>query len=352
MKELSFNHGRVSFSLDTLEMAPCLPDIIESRIRLFYIDEDGLMETGFSDFAGLVDMKSKSCLWLHLSGSFNDDFWRKLKESFDLADEQIKYLRSPHRRSFCDDYANGIFWTMPRPVISEDFEAIETINFFLGQKILITRQFSQDNAFSLIIHYLMGKEKMLAAYGADRLAAELIEDIINCYTEVLKIGGMKLESIQNKIIRRPGKEELLLINRGQQIIWIFLNTVWPIESVILSLSRSKNPVVTAEGKQELSYRREEAASIVRLFETYRSMSYNLMDVYVSGLSLRTNETTTVLTIIATLFLPPTLIAGIYGMNFTIPEVHFVGGYYLCLGFMIAVSGSLLFWFKKKGFIDI
>ncbi|HNA74564.1 MAG TPA: CorA family divalent cation transporter, partial [Candidatus Obscuribacter sp.] len=95
-----------------------------------------------------------------------------------------------------------------------------------------------------------------------------------------------------------------------------------------------------------------AGAVVRLFETYRAMSYNLMDVYVSGLSLRTNESTVVLTMIATLFLPPSLIAGIYGMNFNIPEVHVTFGYYFCLASMVVVSGGLLIWLKLKGFIDL
>lgn len=353
MKELSFNYGRLAFALDTLEMAPCLPDHVESRVRFFYVDENGLMESGFTEFSQLSTYRQeKSCLWLHLSGSISNDLWKQLTDFLDLSDEQIKHLRSPHQRSFYDDEPGGIFWTLQRPLISQEIESIESINFLMTEKVLVTRQFSHDNAFALVIHRLMAKAERISGYSVDRVAAELIEDIVNSYVEILKIGGMRLEGIQNKIIRHPGKDELLLINRAQQIIWIFLNTVWPMETVVRSLVRSKNPILTAEGREELSYRHDEAASVVKLFETYRAMSYNLMDVYVSGLSLRTNETTTVFTIIATLFLPPTLIAGIYGMNFSIPEVHFTHGYYICLALMALVSGGLLFWFKKKGFIDL
>jgi magnesium transporter len=77
-----------------------------------------------------------------------------------------------------------------------------------------------------------------------------------------------------------------------------------------------------------------------------------MDVYVSGLSLRTNRTTTLLTIIATVILPPSLIAGIYGMNFAIPEVHAASGYYFCIVGMFLISGTLLAWLKLNGHIEL
>lgn len=197
----------------------------------------------------------------------------------------------------------------------------------------------------------MSKGSQHGDFEVDRLAAQLMEDIINSYLDLLKLGGTKLETIQNKIIRKPGKEELNMINRSQQIIWIYLNAIWPVELVLQSINHSRSPILTKEGKEDFAARIDEAGSVLRLFETYRAMSYDLMDVYVSGLGLRMNETTMILTVIATLFLPPTLIAGIYGMNFQIPEYHFEGGYYLCLGAMFAVSGGLLFWLNRRGYIQ-
>jgi magnesium transporter len=269
----------------------------------------------------------------------------------DFSDEQLKLIRSPHHRSFFDEFHDSVFWTMHRPSVGEFVEAIEVINFFMTDKLLVTRQFSHDTAFTVTLDRLMARGEALGTYTLDRLCAHLIEDIIQTYVDVLKVGGTKLETIQSRIIKHPGREELMLINRAQQIIWIFLNTVWPIETVILALSRSRSNVITEKGRLELSYCFDEVTSVVRMFETYRSMSYNLMDVYVSGLGLRTNETTMILTVIATLFLPPTLIAGIYGMNFQIPEIHLTFGYYFCLALMVAVSGGLLIWLKHRGFLE-
>lgn len=353
MKELSFNHGRLAFSSESLEMEPSLPDFVELRIRYFYLDADGLIEAGFHDFESLARARAEHKLvWLHLSGSLGDEFWKHLREFLNLTDEQLKCIRSPHRRSFFEDYYNGMFWTMLRPSVNDNVDALETVNFFMADKVLITRQFSHDNAFTMVSHRLMEKAEHFSHAGVDTLASVLIEDVINSYVELLKFGGTKLEEIQNKIIKRPGKSELQLINRAQQTIWIFLNNIWPVETVLQAFQKSTNPLLTPEGKLQLSYRQDEAAAVIRLFETYRAMSYNLMDVYVSGLSLRTNETTTVLTMIATLFLPPTLIAGIYGMNFNIPEVHAAFGYYVCLFSMFLVSGGLLWWLKSKGFIEL
>jgi magnesium transporter len=352
MKELPFKYGRLSFDFNNFEMDPSLPDELEPRIHYYLMDENGLTMRPFIDFADMcTEDENAGICWLHLTGTHSDDFWTHLAKFMDLSDEQLKLVKSPHPRSFFDEFHNGLFWTLQRPSVGEVVEAIEVINFFMTKNVIVTRQFSHDSAFSITVDRLMARGSMLANYTVDRLAAHLIEDIIRTFVDVLKVGGTKLETIQSRIIKHPGKEELMLINRAQQIIWIFLNTVWPLETVCLSVSRCRSVIITEDGRRELGYCYDESTSVVRMFETYRSMSYNLMEVYVSGLGLRTNETTMILTVIATLFLPPTLIAGIYGMNFQIPEVHYTFGYYACLGLMVMVSGGLLWWLKTRGFLD-
>lgn len=287
---------------------------------------------------------------MHIAGLPEDEFWKHLRQFLDLSDEQKKFLKSPHEQSHFENFGEVVCWTLQRPTVSANVDALETVNFLIANSLLVTRQFSHDNAFSLVTHRLMSKGAQFAGSGSDELAGELVADIINSYVDLLRTGGTRLEMIQNKIIRNPGKEELELINRSQQLIWIFLNAVWPVETILQSIVHSRSAIITNEGRKVFGARLAEANSALRLFETYRAMSYNLMDVYVSGLGLRTNETTMILTVIATLFLPPTLIAGIYGMNFSIPEVQVSGGYYWCLAVMAAVSGGLLIWLRKRGFI--
>ena len=333
-------------------MNPCLPDKLEPRIHYYLLDENGLTMRPFVDFDDIcMEGKQAGICWLHLTGTLSDEFWKHLAKFMDLSDEQLKLIRSPHHRSFFDEFHNGLFWTLQRPSVGEVVEAIEVVNFFMTDRVIVTRQFSHDSAFNITVDRLMARGNMLANYTVDRLSAHLVEDVIHTFVEVLKVGGTRLETIQTRIIKHPGKEELMLINRAQQIIWIFLNTVWPLETVCMQLSRSRCTMISEDGRRELGYCYDEATTVGRMFETYRSMSYNLMDVYVSGLGLRTNETTMILTVIATLFLPPTLIAGIYGMNFQIPEVHLTFGYYACLVLMVGVSGGLLWWLKTRGFLD-
>lgn len=352
MEPLTFNHGRMTFSPESFEMVPSLPEVVEPRIQIHTIGEFGLNKFGFQDFETLKKHTSdETCVWIHLSGSHSNEFWKEITAFADISDEHTKYLRQPHMRSFVDETHDGIFWTVLKPFVSEQFDGLETVNFHLGTRVLITRQFSHDDVFSAVVHRLFALGDRLVGFGADRIAADLLVSIIRSYYDALTVGGAKLEKLQTRIIKFPGKVELDLINRAQQLVWIFLKAVWPIDTITHVLSRCKNPAISEDGKLEMSYCHDEASSVLGLFETYREMSYDIMDVYVSGLGLRTNETTKILTIIATLFLPPTLIAGIYGMNFQIPEVHLPLGYYLCLTSMFVVSFGLLAWLKFKGFID-
>ncbi len=352
MNELSFEHGRLSFSVETFEMEPCLPPTVEMRVQLYTLADYGFTKSGFFDFERLEEMRNeKPFIWLQLTGSLNQDFWKALGRFADLSDEQIKFLKNPHVRPTLDESYNGLCWTLIRPSVNDQFDALEIVNFYLGDRILITRQFSHDDAFTNVVHTLMAQGEALSELTVDCLAAELVESIIVSFFDVLSVGGTKLEALQNRIIRRPGKEELNMINRAQQMIWIFLKTVWPVETVAQNLSRSRSKYISDEGRHLFIQCKEEASSVLRLFETYRAMSYDIMDVYVSGLGLRTNETTKILTVIATLFLPPTLIAGIYGMNFQIPEIDFPFGYPLTLAVMFFVSGGMVWWLKKNGYIE-
>lgn len=353
MKELAFSHGRLSYSQETSEMTPCLTGKVEAGIQYhFYSGDMGFIKGGFQNFELFArDRELRDFIWLHLTGEFEEDFWQGLKKSLALTDEQLKQLRSPHARSFFEEYPEELFWSLQRASVSQDSNALEVVNFMITPKVLVTRQFSQDFAFSSISHKLMSQAEQLHDFTVDKLSADLIEDIIQSFIDALVIGGAKLEKIQNRIIKNPGKEELKLINFAQQIIWVFYNALWPVETILQAVLRSKNPLISIEGRAELVHSLEEASSVLRLFETYREMSYDLMDVYVSGLGLKTNETTRILTIIATIFLPPSLIASIYGMNFDIPEVSLHGGYYICLFLMFAVSGGLVWWLRKHEYIE-
>lgn len=352
MKELDFEHGRLSFSGECFEMIPCLPDFVEMRTHLFFVGPAGFTRGGFIDFDRLAELrKDKRCVWLHLSGSFTSDFWEALGDFADLSDEQVKYLRSPHKRSFIEESHNAVFWSVFCPAAGEAVSALEVVNFLLSDGLLITRQFSQDDIFTYSAHKLMSDGEHCTIDSADALSAYLVENILFRYFDVLSVGGTRLETLQSRIIRNPGKEELELINRAQQLIWIYLKTVWPVESVTQTLVLSRSRLISEVGRTEFLRCREVAESVLRLFETYRDMSYDVMDVYVSGLGLKTNETTKILTVIATLFLPPTLIAGIYGMNFQIPEVTLPYGYQIALAAMFLVSGGLLFWLHRNDYID-
>jgi magnesium transporter len=353
MKELDFKYGRMVFDEEELSMRPSLPDSVEFRLKLYYVDASGLSGRAFIDFSELAKLREQNrFVWLHLAGTPGDEFWQHLHDFLDLSDQQVKYLRGPHQSAAHEEFDNGVFFTMLRASVSENFDALESVNFFMAPKMLFTRQFSNESMFSYVSHKLMEKGEHVGNLCCDCLATTLIEDVINTYVDALKLGSTRLETLQNKIIHRPGKEELHLINRAQQMIWIFLNHVWPLENMLQAMSRSAHPLWQDDSRKQIAYRREEASSTVRLFNTYREMSYHLMDVYVSNLSLRTNRTTTILTMIATMILPPSLIAAIYGMNFFIPEVHAAFGYYVCLAAMVAVSAGLMIWLKRSGYVEL
>ncbi|MFM1842502.1 MAG: hypothetical protein RLZZ490_1238, partial [Cyanobacteriota bacterium] len=232
----------------------------------------------------------------------------------------------------------------------------EQISFILHHNYLITiQEETQRDPFDPIRQRIDKNIGQIRHAGADYLCYALIDAIVDNYFPVLESYGDRLEDLEDIAVTNPTEDTLNSIYDIRRELLSLRRNIWPKREIFNTLLRDGNPYITPE---TLNYFRDcydHTIQIIDVIETYREIASSLMDVYLSAMSNKLNEVMKTLTIISTIFIPLTFIAGIYGMNFNpdrspfnMPELEWYWGYFICLGMMIIITLIQLYLFKRRG----
>ena len=188
---------------------------------------------------------------------------------------------------------------------------------------------------------------------ADYLAYALLDATVDQYYPVLESLGDSIEEIEEELLQKPSKEALRRLYENKRLLLQLRRAVWPQREIFNTLIRDDSGLICHETQIFLRDCYDHASQVIEILESFRDLAAGLMDVYLSSLGFRTNEIMRVLTVVTTIFIPLTFIAGVYGMNFNtqhpwnMPELNWPYGYFACLGLMAAVAITLVVFFKRK-----
>ncbi|MEK6655676.1 MAG: magnesium/cobalt transporter CorA, partial [Thermodesulfobacteriota bacterium] len=195
---------------------------------------------------------------------------------------------------------------------------------------------------------LRNEKGRLRKAGADYLAHALLDAIVDSYFVILDKFGEKIENLEDALIGRPSPETLRAIQALKREMLLLRKSVWPLREMIGGLARSDSPLIHAPSVIYFRDVYDHAVQVIDTIETYRDMLSGMLDIYLSSISNRMNEIMKVLTIIATVFMPLTFLAGVYGMNFKyMPELEKPWGYFALWGVMIVIAVFMLIYFRRK-----
>ena len=187
--------------------------------------------------------------------------------------------------------------------------------------------------------------------GADYLSYALLDNIVDHYYVVLDQMEEVLEQLEADILANPGRESKEKIHNLKLQFIILRKSVAPLREAIGRFSRCENPIIAEETHIFLRDLYDHTIQVIDTIDTYRDMMSGLYDLYLSEISFRMNSVIQVLTIMSTIFIPLTFLAGIYGMNFdNMPELHWKYGYFILLGVMLAIGLGLIRLFKQKNWL--
>ncbi|MFO0904747.1 MAG: magnesium/cobalt transporter CorA [Pirellulales bacterium] len=295
-------------------------------------------------------------LWLNVDGLGDAQTIEQIGDAFGLHRLALEDAVNTHQRAKLDIYDDFLF-IVARMAEPRDRSYTEQLALFLGSNFVITIQEEEGDCWDTLRKRIQQGIGRIRQSGPDFLAYSLLDAVIDDYFPLLEACGDELDQIEESVVSTPTKESLDALHRVKGELLGLRRAIWPHREMLASLARESTPFVTDGARVYLRDCYDHVIQITELLETYRELTADLRDLYMSAVSNRINETMRVLTIIATIFIPITFIASIYGMNFdgaaspwNMPELHWAFGYPTALSLMLLTAVGMWWHFRRRGWL--
>ena len=240
-------------------------------------------------------------------------------------------------------------------LIAEHLES-EQISIFLGKNFVVTFQQRSGDCFDPVRERIRTSRGRIREAGADYLAYALIDAVIDTYFPVVEQFADHLDDLDEEVATRQTPTVTDRIHGVRNDLLLLRRSVWPHRDALNELVRDQHPLITDETRVFLRDCYDHTVQLIDLLEVYREMCADLRDYYLSLVSNRMNDVMKVLTIIATIFIPLSFVAGLYGMNFNtalpgnMPELNWPYGYVGAISVMVVIALGMLIYFWRRGWI--
>jgi len=291
--------------------------------------------------------------WINIDGLHQVEILEKLGECYGFHPLVLEDILNTDQRPKVEDYGEYLYIVLKMLDQSNQSNEIltEQMSLILGPSFVISFQEREGDVFDSIRERIRTGKGRIRKMGADYLTYSLLDSIVDNYFIVMEKLGEKIEFLEEELVKRPIPETLQTIHHLKREMIFFRKAVWPLREVIGSLERGELPLVKETTRIYLRDVYDHTIQVIDTIETFRDMVSGMLDIYLSSVSNRLNSVMKVLTIIATIFMPLTFIAGIYGMNFKyMPELEWKWGYPTVWIAVILIGVSMLIYFKKKGWL--
>lgn len=288
--------------------------------------------------------------WVNVDGVHEVDKIHRFCASFDLHPLVIEDIVHTGQRPKAEVYDSQLFVVLRMLRWSEESEEIndEQVSLVVGPSWVLSFQEREGDVFDPVRERLLSNRGRIRKLGPDYLAYALIDAVVDHYFSILETLGDRIELLGEDMTENPKREDLQAIRHLKRELLFMRKSVWPLREMLSSIQRDESELIQESTRPYLRDVYDHTIQIIDTVETFRDMVSGLMDVYLSSISNRMNEVMKVLTIIATIFIPLSFVAGLYGMNFAfMPELQWRFGYFAVLGVMFAIGVGMLLYFKRK-----
>lgn len=288
--------------------------------------------------------------WINVDGLRDEALLKDLAHTLNLHPLAMEDAVDTSQRAKVEPYGATTFLVVPMPHMEHGFFT-EQLSIFLGPSWVVTFQDHPGDCLEPIRDRIRHCRGRVRASGAAYLAYALVDSVIDSYFPIVSQMGEQLEALEERVLHDPQPEQLHEIRSVKGDLMRVRRAVWPMRDltgVLLTLDQ----VFTPELRLFVRDANDHVVRLMDLLETDRYMASDLLEIHMTATSNKLGEVNKFLTVIATIFLPLSWIAGIYGMNFKhLPELDWLWGYPFALGLMAAFAAALLFYFWRKGWID-
>lgn len=324
----------------------------EARIRVINYEgkrfEEKLLEApeeceNYKDLPGVT--------WIDLEGIHQVDWIEKIGKCFGIHPLVLEDIVATDQRPKMEDFEKYVFIVTKAFYLRGGRIVPEQVSFLLLPGLLISFQERESDLFQSLRERLKDERDVLRSAGVDYLLYSLLDLIIDGYFLVIDRIGEEIEPLEEKALTNPEPQIVRSIQDLKRKLLLLRETLWASREIIARLERGESSLVGEATRLYFRDIHDHVFNLIEATETLRDMLSGMLDIYLSSISNRLNEVMKVLTIIATIFMPLTFIAGIYGMNFRfMPELGWKWGYPVVLSVMFLLGVGMYFYFKRKGWL--
>jgi len=321
------------------------------KITVVDYDEAHYTEQEIVNIGDCLAFKDKpTTTWINITGIHQLDIIEKIGGVFGLHPLLLEDVVNTEQRPKIEDFEDYLFVVLKFLSYKKHEEVIEPeqISIIIGLNFVISFQEIDLEIFHPIQERIRNGKGKIKKSGADYLAYTLIDTIVDNYFILLEILGDRIDRIEEELISYPTTDTLQKIHALKKEMLLVRKSIWPLRVVVNTLEKTEPPLIRESTEIYLRDVYDHTIQIIDTIEAFRDIISGMLDIYLSSVSNKMNEVMKVLTIIATIFIPLTFIAGIYGMNFHyIPELEWRWSYFAVLLVMGIVGISMVFYFWKK-----
>lgn len=320
------------------------------EIELIVFDEDQFKEEHYNSIEDAVHRVNKTDLvcWLNIDGLHDTSIVEHLVKINRLHKLSGEDVLSIGQRPKLEEFKDYIQIAANMFMVTEDDIENEQITLVIYDDLLISFQEKTGDVFEHVRRRLRESSGQIRKRGADYLGYALLDAIVDQYFVILEHYGSQIEELEEELLRNPNEELLGKLHIVRRKALHIRRSVYPMREVVSRYEKSDSPLIHSDTKLFVRDLYDHTIQVIETVEVFRDSVSGLLDLYMNSVSNRMNNVMKVLTIVSTIFIPLTFIAGIYGMNFTnMPELEYKYGYLITMIVMAIVSIFMILYFKRK-----
>jgi magnesium transporter len=321
-----------------------------TRVELISYSKDAFNQEQIDAFDSLKNIiRRGSNNWLDISGLRDVEKVQQIGEQFKLNHLLLEDVLHTRQRPKYELYDDVIFIVVKMFTLDSNKEiSAEQVSLVVKNNLVITFQEKQGDVFDTLRNRIKSEGKRIRSRGSDYLAYSLLDTIIDNYFIILEELGERIEALEEELLTDPTPDTLHNINTIKQNSMLLRRSLWPLRDVVSRFEREEIDIVANTTRPYIRDTYDHVIQATEAIESYRDVLSGMVDLYLSSVSNKMNSIMKVLTIIATIFIPLTFVAGVYGMNFkNMPELDWHYGYHTVWVIMILVALAMVNYFHKK-----
>ena len=322
----------------------------EGILELISYSENSL--TFYNDIP--IDELLKKCddsqtSWINVDGLTDQNLIHKISKHFDLHYLLVEDVMNTDHQPKADEFEDHLFFTLKMLYRIEGHSIdYEQISFVLGKNYLLSFQEKEGDLFDNLRTRLKQDNGIIRKRGADYLLYRLIDSIVDSYYSILDSIGQRIEDIEDNLSSHATESDFFEIQKLRKEFIYLRKVVYPLREALNTVIKNEEGFIEERNEKYFADVYDHVIHLIDSLDTYKDLTATLMDLYMNTINYRMNEVMKLLTVITTIFIPLSFIAGVYGMNFHhMPELEMQNGYFWVLGIMGAIFLAMIGYFKYK-----